>query len=209
MSPDIWLAFALASLVVLVIPGPTILLVCTYALSAGRSVGAWMVLGVGLGDLVAMSAAMLGLGALMTSSAELFTLLRWIGAAYLIYLGIKLWRAPTELDAAQAPAKPSSGPMMAAHAFAVTVANPKSILFFVAFVPQFLDHAAPFWPQVSVMVATFTLLGMLNAFAYVLLAAKARQRLRSPGALRWVNRVGGSALIAMGALAAATRRASA
>ena len=142
MTIDAWLAFALASTVVLMIPGPTILLVCSYALSAGRRAGLWMVGGVALGDLVAMTASVLGLGALLLSSAELFTALRLIGAAYLLYLGWKLWTAPvgpvSEADAPQA-----SGPKMAAHAFAVTATNPKSIVFFVAFVPQFIDPAAP------------------------------------------------------------------
>lgn len=148
---------------------------------------------------------MLGLGALLLSSAELFQALRWLGAAYLIYLGLKLWRAPTSLTADD-DAPPISGPKMALHAFAVTATNPKSILFFVAFLPQFLDPAAPLAPQLATMAVTFVLLATLNAGAYVLVAAQARRRLTRPGALLWVNRLGGVGLIGMGVAAALAKR---
>src|SRR5690606_21870981 len=95
MSFEQWLAFAAASAVVVAIPGPTILLVVSYALGHGRKMAGATVAGVTLGDFTAMTASMLGLGALLAASATLFTLLKWVGAAYLIYLGIKLWRAPT------------------------------------------------------------------------------------------------------------------
>ena len=94
MSIETWLAFVAASAVLLAIPGPTILLVISYALGHGRKVASATVAGVALGDFTAMTASMLGLGALLATSAALFTVLKWVGAAYLIYLGIKLWRAP-------------------------------------------------------------------------------------------------------------------
>ncbi|WP_281262046.1 LysE family translocator [Azospirillum thermophilum] len=94
MSPDLWLAFAAASAVMLAIPGPTVLLVVSYALGHGRRSAMATVAGVALGDFTAMTASMLGLGMLLATSAALFTLLKWLGAAYLVYLGLKLWRAP-------------------------------------------------------------------------------------------------------------------
>ncbi|MEL6280221.1 MAG: LysE family translocator [Pseudomonadota bacterium] len=206
MSIDVWFAFAAACVVVLMIPGPTILLVCSYALSAGRRAGLWMVFGVAMGDLVAMTASVLGLGALLLSSAELFTLLRWIGAAYLLYLGWKLWRAPVD-DATRSEAPRLSGPKMALHAFAVTATNPKGIIFFVAFVPQFIDPASALAPQLTVMVATFVGLAALNAGFFALLADKMGQRIARPSVRRAVNRVGGGALMAMGVLAALSKRA--
>ncbi|MEO1291419.1 MAG: LysE family translocator [Pseudomonadota bacterium] len=208
MALDLWLAFALASAVVLMIPGPTILLVCSYAVSAGRSVGLWVVLGVGLGDLVAMSLAILGLGALLQSSALVFEILRWVGAAYLVYLGYKLWTAPASLESTEAASPAVSGPVMALHSFVVTVTNPKSILFFIAFVPQFFDPALPALGQgmVMVMVATFVGMAMANALVYVWLAAGLRHRLTRPGSLRLVNRIGGGALVGLGVAAAAASR---
>jgi len=94
MPLENWLAFVAASAIMLAIPGPTILLVISYALGHGRKASTATVTGVALGDFTAMTASMLGLGALLATSAALFTGLKWVGAAYLIYLGIKLWRAP-------------------------------------------------------------------------------------------------------------------
>ena len=100
MSFEQWLAFAAASAVLLAIPGPTILLVISYALGHGKKAAGATVGGVALGDFTAMTASMLGLGALLAASATLFTALKWIGAAYLIYLGVKLWRAPVSVGEA-------------------------------------------------------------------------------------------------------------
>ena len=207
MLIDHWLTFVAASAILLVIPGPTILLVLSYALGHGRRPAAAIVAGVALGDLTAMTASMLGLGAVLATSAMLFTVLRWIGGAYLVFLGVKLWRAPVAA-AEEAAAPPAPLSRMFAHAYAVTALNPKSIVFFVAFVPQFLSASSPFLPQVAVLEATFVTLAILNAAAYALLAAAARRRLREPRVRRVVNRTGGSLLVGAGALAAGWRGAA-
>jgi threonine/homoserine/homoserine lactone efflux protein len=206
MLATTWLAFAAAATVLLLIPGPTVLLVVSYALGHGRRASAATVAGVALGDLTAMTASMLGLGALLAASAGVFAVLRWIGAAYLVFLGAKLWRAPVAVPA-DGPAPDVPPRRMLLHAFAVTALNPKSIVFFVAFVPQFLDAARPLPPQMAVMVATFVTLAALNAFGYAMLASGARRFIRRPGTQRVVNRVGGSALIGAGVFAAAWKRA--
>jgi len=201
-----WLAFAAASGFLLAIPGPTVLLVISYALGHGRRPAAAIVAGVALGDATAMTASMVGLGALLATSASLFMVLRWIGGAYLIYLGMKLWRAPVGTPATGDP--PPVRPLrMFWHAYAVTALNPKSIIFFVAFVPQFLVASRPFWPQVVVLESTFVTLAMLNSALYSLLAAAARQKLRAPRVQRAVNRSGGSILVGAGLFAAVWRRA--
>jgi threonine/homoserine/homoserine lactone efflux protein len=201
-----WLAFAAASGFLLAIPGPTVLLVISYALGHGRRPAAAIVAGVALGDATAMTASMVGLGALLATSASLFMVLRWIGGAYLIYLGMKLWRAPVGTPATDDP--PPVRPLrMFWHAYAVTALNPKSIIFFVAFVPQFLVASRPFWPQVVVLESTFVTLAMLNSALYSLLAAAARQKLRAPRVQRAVNRSGGSILVGAGLFAAVWRRA--
>ena len=99
MSFETWAAFAAASSILLIIPGPTILLVVSYALGQGWRTALPMAVGVALGDFTAMTLSMLGIGALLLASATVFTLLKWIGAAYLIYLGIKLFRAGGTLEA--------------------------------------------------------------------------------------------------------------
>ena len=99
MAFQTWMAFAAASAVLLVIPGPTILLVVSYALGQGWRTALPMAVGVALGDFTAMTLSMLGIGALLLASATIFTALKWLGAAYLVYLGIKLFRAGGTLDA--------------------------------------------------------------------------------------------------------------
>ncbi|MBN8999013.1 MAG: LysE family transporter, partial [Rhizobiales bacterium] len=137
----------------------------------------------------------------------LFTALKWIGAAYLIYLGVKLWRAPAG-PAAEAGAPEMKPGRMFLHAYAVTALNPKSIVFFVAFVPQFLVASAPLLPQMALFEATFLVLAAANALFYALAASAARDRIRLPGVQRAVNRIGGSLLIAAGLFAASWRRAA-
>jgi threonine/homoserine/homoserine lactone efflux protein len=208
MSFEVWLAFAAASAVLLTIPGPTVLLVIAYAVGHGRRAAAATVAGTVLGDLVAISASMLGLGVLLAASATLFTVLKWVGAAYLVYLGIRLWRAPVAADAANGTAPAVSGQRMLLHSFWVTVLNPKGIVFFVAFLPQFLNPAAPLLPQMLILAATFLVLAALNASAYAFAAAAARGAIRRPAVQRAVNRTGGTLLIGAGLLAAAWRRAA-
>lgn len=211
MSIEHWLAFAAASAVMLAIPGPTILLVISYALGYGRKTALATVPGVALGDLTAMTASILGLGALLATSATAFTVLKWIGGAYLIYLGIRLWRAPVGdgplADNDNLPQQKSF--RIFGHAFAVTALNPKSIVFFVAFMPQFVDHSAPFWPQMAIFEVTFLVLAILNALIYALIADKARGFIRRRSVQKAVNRTGGTLLIAAGAVTAGYRRIAA
>lgn len=210
MSIEIWLAFVAASAVLLAIPGPTVLLVISYALGHGRRAAAATVTGVALGDFTAMTASMLGLGALLATSAALFAVLKWVGAAYLIYLGIKLWRAPVATVDASDGAVARERPLrIFLHAYAVTALNPKSIIFFVAFLPQFLNHAEPVAFQMAVFEATFLVLATANAATYGLVAAVARKTIRKPRIQKLVNRIGGSLMIGAGLLAAGWKRAAA
>ena len=128
MSFETWAAFAAASAILLVIPGPTILLVVSYALGQGWRTALPMSVGVALGDFTAMTLSMLGIGALLAASATVFTILKWIGAAYLVYLGVKLFRAGGTLNA-EPRTDAVSAVKMAAHAWLVTALNPKSITF--------------------------------------------------------------------------------
>ncbi len=202
-----WLAFVGASAVLLAIPGPTVLLIVSYALGHGRKPAAAIVAGVALGDVTAMTTSMLGLGAVLATSALVFTGLRWVGGAYLIYLGIKLWRAPVGADAFEAA--PMASPLrMFAHAYAVTALNPKSIIFFVAFVPQFLDDSRALLPQAAVLVITFVVMATVNSIGFALLASAARQRLKQARVQRVVNRTGGSLLIGAGIFAFGWKRAA-
>jgi threonine/homoserine/homoserine lactone efflux protein len=204
MSFENWAAFAAASTVLLVIPGPTILLVVSYALGQGWRAALPISVGVALGDFTAMTLSMLGIGALLAASATVFTLLKWAGAAYLVYLGIRLYRAGGALEAE--PRTDGASPAgMLGHAWLVTALNPKSITFFVAFLPQFLDRHADLLPQVLVFEATFLVLAFANALTWALVAARARSVVSNPRAIRIFNRAGGTALIGAGLATAAMR----
>lgn len=211
MSIETWLAFAAASAIMLAIPGPTILLVISYALGHGRRTALATVTGVTLGDFTAMTASLAGLGALLATSATLFTILKLIGAGYLMFLGIKLWRAPVITGLmGDNDNLPEEKPLkILAHAYVVTALNPKSIIFFIAFVPQFLDLNQPFFPQTLILEATFLCLAALNALCYVLLADMARGFIRKASVQKMVNRTGGTLLIAAGAVTAGYRRMAA
>ena len=170
-------------------PGPTVLLVVSYALGHGRRASMATVAGVALGDLVAMTGSMLGLGALLATSAAVFE------RAALDRRGVPgLARDQAVARAggmAAAETAEVSRPRMLLHAFAVTALNPKSIVFFIAFVPQFLDTTRPLAPQMAIMVATFVTLAAANAFGYAMLAAGARRFIRQPATQHTINRLGG------------------
>ncbi|WP_300032363.1 LysE family translocator [uncultured Roseobacter sp.] len=206
MPFDLWLTFVAASVALLLIPGPTVLLVLSYALSKGRTVAVASAAGVAFGDFVAMTASLLGLGALVLASATAFTVLKWAGAVYLIWLGVRLIRS--------APAKGlyPTGEISArgvfGHTAAVTALNPKSIAFFIAFVPQFIRTDADLLPQFAILITTFVGLAAMNALAYALMADRLRRVIARPSVLTWITRAGGSALIGMGLMTAALRRTS-
>ena len=207
MPIETWAAFAAASAVLLIIPGPTILLVVSYALGQGWRTALPMAVGVALGDFTAMTLSMLGIGALLATSATVFTVLKWAGAAYLVYLGVRLFRAGGTLDAA--PRTDATPPLrMMAHAWLVTALNPKSITFFVAFLPQFLDHNADFLTQMVIFEATFLVLAFTNAFGYALVAARARRLVKNQRAIRAFNRAGGTLLIGAGVATVVARGAN-
>lgn len=203
MALETWIAFALAAAAMLAVPGPTVLLVVGQSLGAGRRRALPLVAGVALGDLLAMALSLAGLGALLATSAAAFAALKWVGAAYLVWLGVRLWRAPVEAGAAP----PLDARRALRQAFVVTALNPKGIAFFVAFVPQFLDPSLPFLPQAALLVATFVCLGALNAALYALLAGRASGAVTRPAVRRWLNRAGGTALVGAGLATAAMRRA--
>jgi threonine/homoserine/homoserine lactone efflux protein len=204
MTFETWIAFTAATAVLLVIPGPTILLVISYALGQGWRTAFPMAVGVALGDFTAMTLSMLGVGALLATSATVFTALKWVGAAYLVWLGVKLFRAGGALDAK--PREDAVSPWkMLGHAWLVTALNPKGITFFVAFLPQFLDARGDFWTQMLIFELTFITLAFANAFGYALIASRARSVVSNPRAIGLFNKAGGTLLVGAGIATVAVR----
>lgn len=206
MSWEFWIAFVVASTALLSVPGPTVMLVVSYALDRGKSSGLATVPGVTLGDFTAMTASLLGAGAILAASATLFAALKFLGAAYLIWLGIKLWRARPQLAELQNVSRTRNRRSMFWNAYVVTALNPKGIVFFVAFVPQFVDPAAPALPQFVILEATFVVLAAVNVAVWAVLAGHLRSRLKQLETLRILNRTGACFLIGAGLLTAAVRR---
>lgn len=212
VSMEVWLAFTFAVAVLAIIPGPTVLLIMSYALADGRR-SAWsMIAGITLANIVALVITLAGLGALLSASAFAYTLLKWLGAGYLIYLGIRMWCAPGELPESRQSGRlqseqrriPAGGRMK--HAFFVTVLNPKGITFLIAFMPQFLNPEFPLLPQNLLLGVTYVCLCTINAAAYAFLVGGFRDRLLRRGVLRTANRIGGTLLIGAGGLTAALQR---
>ena len=200
IEPHLVLTYIAATIVLLAIPGPTIIMVISQALAHGRRVAFASVIGVGLGDLFAASLSLLGVGTVLAASATAFTVIKWLGAAYLIWIGINMWRAPiTPLDVDElADAKSGKSFPVFRDAFLVTLFNPKGIVFFIAFVPQFISAAHAFTPQAVILVIIFVILGMANAAAYALLASSARNWIKQPSVLRMATRLGATFLVSAG-----------
>jgi len=201
-----WIAFVLAAEALLITPGPTDMVVVSYALSQGRR-SAWAsVPGVTLGDTTALILSLLGLGAVLMASAELFNALKIAGALYLVYLVIKTWRAPVpETIDDTAPLKHGPWRIMA-HTYVATALNPGGIVFYVAFFPQFLSPDKPLLPQVAVFGATFIVMGSTNSALYATLAVQVRRFVRSYRARKNINRAAGGFLIAIGGMVGLARR---
>jgi len=208
MNMELWIPFVLAATLILIIPGPTILLVISQAVTHGRRSVLPLVTGVLLGDFTAMTLSLLGLGALMSASAALFTIFKWIGALYLMYLGIKLWKLNPEDNSVQDNAKNTSTRSLFKSSFIVTALNPKGIAFFVAFLPQFIDPLKPALSQLTLLGGTFLVLATINAALYALFAGQLGEHMKKRKIRKWFNRCGGSALFGAGIFTAAMQRST-
>ena len=205
MDLHLWLAFVAASLVMGLAPGPAVTSIVGYALSSGRATALASVAGMAVGNVIAMSLSLGGVGAILSASALAFSVLKWTGAAYLIGLGIV-----TVLRSRHASREMTQRTVIAPRtAFASNVAlgtfHPKTIVFFVAFVPQFIDSRADYRIQALILIATFVLVVALTDTLYALAASGAARLLRRPSAAVWMKRAGGGVLIAAGAATAVSR----
>lgn len=210
MPFDLWLTFVIASTALLVIPGPTLMMVLSYAMTQGRRVAIASALGVATGDLIAMTLSVIGLGALFLASALAFTVLKWVGAAYLVYLGVRMLLSTRTHSQTTLMNKPDgqSAWRVFRDLTTVTALNPKSNTFFVAFVPQFIDPGTAFAPQAAILITTFVAIAGINALIFALAANAMRTRITRPTVQMWLTRAGGTTLVGMGLLTATLRRAT-
>jgi len=211
MSPSILAAFAVVAFIGIATPGPTVLL----ALSNGSRFGAKRALpgmvGAVLSDFVLIAAVSLGLGALLAASEFWFSVLKWVGVAYLTFLGISMLRSKGSLSEAAlygAARQNASTRGLFLKAFLVAVTNPKGYLFFTAFLPQFIDPARAQAPQYLTLGIVFATLDFFIMGGYALLGAQAA-RVLAGSAARWLDRLCGGALLVLAGSLAFYRRASA
>lgn len=209
VAPDRLLAFAAMSVLLLAVPGPTVLFVVGRALALGRRAALTTVVGNALGANVLVVALALGIGSVVERSVVVFTVLKLGGAAYLVFLGVQAIRHRRSLQVTVAGAVTARGDLRALwDGFAVTVANPKAIVFFAAVLPQFADpaggHVAA---QMLELGLVFSVLGLVSDSVWGLAAATARSWFaRSPRRLALVGGAGGLAMIGLGITVAATGR---
>ena len=206
MSWQIWFAFAAASFAIGIIPGPGVTSIIGYALSSGRRTALASVAGMAVGNALAMSLSLAGVGAILAASAMAFSLLKWAGALYLVGIGLfAIWRSRALAESSSAV--PAISPRAAFLSnIAVGTFHPKTIVFFVAFAPQFIRADAPYWPQTALLIATFVGIVAATDAAYALLASRAASMMASSRAMLWFRRAGGGVLVASGLATAATRR---
>lgn len=210
MSFDLWVVYLLASLALSLTPGPNGLLCLNHGVRYGLGRTVFTALGCITGMALLIGASLAGLGALMLTSEMLFSVVKWVGAAYLVWLGIRLWRAPAFTAGIQAASEggPAARPISRRRAFTqgllVALSNPKALIFFSTFLPQFMQPGTSLWLQFAIFAGTYAAV----EFAYEVVLAGAAGRL-APWLTRWgqvFNRVTGGAFIGVGAMVAASQR---
>lgn len=203
MTIAVWLSFIFASMLLCFTPGPTVFLVMGQSLSHGKKSVVPLVSGVLCGDVIAMAVSFAGLGALLATSAVLFTTFKWLAAAYLIYLGIKSWRAkvtPQHIDNRIQRNK------MFKNALLVTALNPKGIIFFIAFFPLFIDINRPAFPQMLTMAVSFLVVSASSASFYSIFAGYLRSKAQSEKFQHLFNKVSGTMLMGAGSITASLQK---
>jgi threonine/homoserine/homoserine lactone efflux protein len=201
-----WIPFVLASSIILVLPGPTIILVISQSVNHGRKSVVPLVAGVLFGDFTAMTLSLLGLGAVLSASAFLFSIFKWCGAFYLMYLGVKLWMTNPRPGEDGPIRRNTSAKALFRSSYIVTALNPKSIAFFVAFLPQFIDSAKPVLSQMIILGATFLVLATLNAAMYAIFAGQLSSHMKNKNIRTCFNRAGAGALVGAGIVTAALKQ---
>lgn len=197
MDLQTWLLYTLAAVGLSLTPGPNGLLALTHGALYGTRKTIFTILGGSVGFTAVIGLSMFGIGALLAANVGLLAVLKWLGGAYLVFLGIQVWRSPS-LAESRTEVRSSSGGKLFQAGLLSAISNPKGILFFVAFLPQFIDPAGSILIQFLIMALTFVVIEFLYELLVASLADKIQPWLRRVG--KNFNRVFGSIFIAIGAL---------
>ena len=208
MSWQLWLAFFAASWAISLSPGPGAVAVMSASLQHGFARGCFAIVGLVLGFWTQLVVVAAGVGAIIATSALAFAVVKWLGVAYLVYLGVRQWRAPAValVPTTAAPGKPVTRSRIVVEAWLLNAVNPKGTAFMLAVVPQFLVPSQPLVPQYLAIAATLAFTDLVVNAGYAALASRLLGLLRSPKRVRAVQRVFGSLFIALGALLATFKR---
>mgnify|MGYP003351753350 CR=1 FL=1 len=179
-------------------PGPNGLLALTHGALYGSRKTLFTITGGVVGFVALIGLCMFGIGALIKSSLVWLTVLKWVGGMYLVGLGVQVWRSPPIALSIDTPPAQAHGITLFRQGWLSAVTNPKGLLFFSAFLPQFMDQAGDFWLQMLIFESTFLVLAFANALFYALTASRARDLIGSPKTIRLFNRSGGALLTAAG-----------
>jgi threonine/homoserine/homoserine lactone efflux protein len=194
ISLPLYSAFIAASSVLLLVPGPNVALIISNSLAQGRRYGLATVAGTSSAMVMQLALTIAGMTALLTGMASIFETLRWLGVAYLLFLGVRLWRAPPEY----LRIAPGAHTLRAAYlrGLFVSLTNPKTLLFFGAFLPQFVGVERPILPQLLILSLTFVVLAVLFDSLWAIAAGRLRFLMAASGT--WRNRLAGSCYIGAG-----------
>ena len=208
MALSTWLAFFLAAWAISISPGAGAVAAMSAGLNHGFARGYFLSFGLVLGIWTQVLVVGIGLGALIAASSLAFSVIKWLGVAYLLWLGIKQWRAPATPLVATADGGTVTVTRRALflRGWGVNAVNPKGTVFLLAVVPQFLDLGHALWPQYGVIALTLAFTDLIVMAAYTALASKVLRLLKTPAQMRVLNRAFGSLFVAVGLLLASFRR---
>jgi homoserine/homoserine lactone efflux protein len=208
MDLSVWITYFIATIVLSVSPGPGVFSSISSGLHHGFRLGLWNGVGMQAANMILVAIVCLGLGAILLASETLFTAVKWLGVAYLIYLGIVTWRSPPRGFEEDRDDHAKTAREVFMRGFFVNLTNPKGIIFFAAILPQFIDMSKPQLPQYAVLAATTFIVDLGVMMGYTALAAKVLRVMKDPAHRRWVNRSLGGAFVAAGVALASFRRAA-
>lgn len=205
MTIETFLAFIAAATLLIIIPGPTNMVVVSSAMRFGLKMSLWTILGAALSHTIFFSISFAGLATILLASATVFEWIRWIGVGYMIWLGVRQWTSrvsPMQEGRSQAVVSAWS---LLLQGFAVNTTNPKALVFYAAFFPPFVNPNSPIIPQLMLMALVFIAIFVIVAVIHGFAAAQARSLMTNPRQVKLTNRVAGSFLIGAGVLLAAAR----
>jgi homoserine/homoserine lactone efflux protein len=197
MHLSLWLTYFAATVVLSLSPGPGVFSSLSSGLNHGFRMGVWNGVGMQVANLILVCIVSLGLGAILLASGTLFSAVKWLGVAYLLYLGIVTWRAPAKTFHEQKDSDRNAKDVFL-RGFFVNLTNPKGIIFFAAILPQFIDVHGPQAIQYAVLAGTTFAVDLVVMAGYTALAANVLRVMQDPARLRWVNRTLGGAFVAAG-----------